>query len=499
MADAAPADGVFMRPWSMLVRGRLALRDERGIALVMAIGIMLVLTIAVTTVIFFTSAGARHANISNAGQKAYAIAEAGLAGAISEIAPHYPNSSSAGDNSWVTGSLRTYPGGHVSWTGSFDPTTEIWSLTGTGTVKNPTGGADITRTVNAKIPVTLGPPPFTRYGLFVDDAIGDCPSLSGNNIITVPVYAKGCLELSGDFGIEEPNASGPTSVSVNVGGDLKDNSGSAHVGTIARPIDWLGAGNCNGGLCPGTGDFRARRYGRHMPVALPTVDMNAQYAKANWSAATCAAGTNPFDDDAARNTSLSATNLMGSSYDCTARDGSNNFVGRLGWNNAGTTSPNGIPSKTLLVEGMVFVDRSLSLGSNDGLQYAGNGTIYVNGKVDIAGTICGPGSSWNGTDCGKTWSPLSGLGALLIVVGNAGNADPAVNVGSQGVVEAGLWIVTGNVDSTGNPFFGGSVFVDNGTGRFRGGGGMQAFINLPAGAPSGQEYILGTASNFTGG
>ena len=52
-------------------------REESGIALIMALGIMLVLTIALTTTIHFTSASARHANSSNAGQKAYALAEAG--------------------------------------------------------------------------------------------------------------------------------------------------------------------------------------------------------------------------------------------------------------------------------------------------------------------------------------------------------------------------------------------------------------------------------------
>ena len=56
------ADGVNMCRWNKLVRERLALGDESGIALVMALGIMLVLTIALTTTIHFTSAGARHAN-----------------------------------------------------------------------------------------------------------------------------------------------------------------------------------------------------------------------------------------------------------------------------------------------------------------------------------------------------------------------------------------------------------------------------------------------------
>ncbi len=50
------------------------LRDERGIALIMALGILFVLTITLGTVIYVTSASARHAEHSNAGQKAYALA-----------------------------------------------------------------------------------------------------------------------------------------------------------------------------------------------------------------------------------------------------------------------------------------------------------------------------------------------------------------------------------------------------------------------------------------
>ena len=43
---------------------RARLSDERGIALVMALGIMLVLTLTLTTVVFFTSASARDAQRS---------------------------------------------------------------------------------------------------------------------------------------------------------------------------------------------------------------------------------------------------------------------------------------------------------------------------------------------------------------------------------------------------------------------------------------------------
>src|SRR4051812_13360100 len=71
------------------VRSRFA--DERGIALVMALGIMLVLTVLLAGAITLSTAGARHAQRSNAGQKAYSLAEAALNNAVSVLNATYPS------------------------------------------------------------------------------------------------------------------------------------------------------------------------------------------------------------------------------------------------------------------------------------------------------------------------------------------------------------------------------------------------------------------------
>ena len=51
---------------------------------------MLVLTIALTAVIFLTAAGARDAHRSNAGQKASALAESGINNALAVLNANYP-------------------------------------------------------------------------------------------------------------------------------------------------------------------------------------------------------------------------------------------------------------------------------------------------------------------------------------------------------------------------------------------------------------------------
>ena len=83
-----------------------------------------------------------------------------------------------------------------------------------------------------------------------------------------------------------------------------------------------------------------------------------------------------------------------------------------------------------------------------------------------------------------------------------GAANPTTNgliLTSQAVVEAGLWLVRGRVDGNGGPFLGGSLYVDQGFADLKGGGDMHAFINLPAGAPTGGDYALGTPRDFAGG
>ena len=56
----------------------------------LAIVTMLVLTIALTTVMFMTAAGARDAHRSNAGQKASALAESGINNALAVLNANYP-------------------------------------------------------------------------------------------------------------------------------------------------------------------------------------------------------------------------------------------------------------------------------------------------------------------------------------------------------------------------------------------------------------------------
>src|SRR3954470_18045232 len=116
IASALAAGGARL-PRRLLDR----LSDERGIALVMALGIMLVLAIALTTTIYLTSSSGRHANSSNAGQKSFALAEAGVNNAISVLHAAYDVPSPPtfpGDASLLSvPQTKTYDTGSVTWRG----------------------------------------------------------------------------------------------------------------------------------------------------------------------------------------------------------------------------------------------------------------------------------------------------------------------------------------------------------------------------------------------
>src|SRR5436190_19830299 len=123
-------------------RLRRLLHDERGMALVMAIGILMVLTIAGTAVVAYATANQQEASRTNASTQAFALAEAGLNNALAIIG----NSSSPATSTLLPGSASptpdTSPGGGKSsaWYGTWSPTgygKGTWTVVGIGTVPSP--------------------------------------------------------------------------------------------------------------------------------------------------------------------------------------------------------------------------------------------------------------------------------------------------------------------------------------------------------------------------
>ena len=98
------------------------------------------------------------------GQKAYALAEAGVNNALAVLNQNYPCTACyPGNPALLPARATTYSTGSVSWSGTLQAAplgydwSDEWRLTATSTVPNPTGpaAAPITRTVKAVVPIII--------------------------------------------------------------------------------------------------------------------------------------------------------------------------------------------------------------------------------------------------------------------------------------------------------------------------------------------------------
>ena len=136
-----------MRPETLDGCRRLAwyrrlLREEEGIALIFAIVSLVVLTAVLTAVIFLTAAGARDAQRSNAGQRAYSLAESGLNDALAILNANYPGTLGyPGDDKLLSTTLTSPVTLPAAGTISVANTTDFNPAPGTNTIALRSAGA----------------------------------------------------------------------------------------------------------------------------------------------------------------------------------------------------------------------------------------------------------------------------------------------------------------------------------------------------------------------
>ena len=165
-----------------------ATRDE-GQAMVVALGIMLVLSIAVVAVIVLSSAAGRGQTRENAHNAALSVAEAGVANGLSLLSNSpFPLSPSTLPGA---GSPQVDPvgDGTASWYGTLAGDT--WTITATSSVPNPSGGAPLTRTVN--VAARVGSTAVNPAWNYVFSNSGACLTLDNTVHITEPLYTRGGL------------------------------------------------------------------------------------------------------------------------------------------------------------------------------------------------------------------------------------------------------------------------------------------------------------------
>ena len=229
------------------------LHDESGIALIMALGIMFVLAILLGAVIVFTAAGARHADHSNAGQKAYALGEAGVNNALSVLFRSYEVASISffTPPALLPPRTTTYPEGTVTWEGTYcigsitPPCTSddygAWRISARASIANPTGpAAAVTRTVRARVQAILPPTTPATSGLW-DWVYSGKPAanetecsmtIDQSTMVMSPLYVQGNLCLFNSVRVMERNPRSGKDVRLVVGGRLYLNSPQNYVGCV---------------------------------------------------------------------------------------------------------------------------------------------------------------------------------------------------------------------------------------------------------------------------
>lgn len=384
---------------------RRLLRRDDGIALVMALGIMLVLTISTVAMISYTSAGSRNANVSGSRVTAQTLAESGL-GAANSVITNAANASlptllgctANGNNSALPCQdlSVTEPGGTAWFHGLYTQgagSSGAWTITAYGDVHNPTGGADLKKTVTATVSITGG---GTQNNISIwnyvfstaPQASGCEVDLSGTQVvIDIPLYVTGDLCLSGTQAkILENTATGGQPVDLRVGGVVKYTGTQTTVGlSTAKLTSGLAGGGCStvanptAHPCTTTDNWFVKTTDTPITATPPTIDLNYWYTNASPGPKNPCGASTPspklaatiFDSDATMNGTTPSFNLTpGSSYNCVTS------TGTLNWNAS---------THILTIGGTLFFDGNVT-SSDSAAMYHGLATIYVNGTLSFTAT-----------------------------------------------------------------------------------------------------------------
>jgi type II secretory pathway pseudopilin PulG len=396
-----------------------------------ALGMMLVLAIALIAVISFTSANERSAELSRAEQTALAAAEAGLNHAESVLA-NATNPDTAAALPSSCGASPTVPveGGEACYWGTLDTsvTPHEWTVSATSTVPNPTGGSALTHTASARFQVTSGAAITGNEAWnYVFSNSPDCWTIQNDVVIAAPLYTVGDLCLKNEAGAVGPQVDVRGSVTVDDNATI-----GASPADAGDPELRTGEG-CRYTTSPapshstcGTGQrIYTSSYSTPPPeLTKPPVDL--AYWRLNAKPGPnqpCTTSSGPVPSF----TETGSVDLMPTaSYSCQVWDGAS-LVGELSWNDS---------TDVLTIAGVVFFDGELTLQNDQAATYAGRATIYGarKGIIKNNAQLCAV------SGCATTgWDPSAQL--LTIVIGAADV--PAFELDNYARFQGAVYVVGG--------------------------------------------------------
>jgi len=137
-------------------------RRQEGTALVMAMGILVVLTIAGTTLMVYSTQNTRSAARSKSDETSFSLSEAALNNAMAVLSNPSNNALDPDvlPNSLATASSVAYENGTAKWYGVLDRANAWWTVTALGIYNSPTSGStQVTRKLTATF--DTGVPPLS--------------------------------------------------------------------------------------------------------------------------------------------------------------------------------------------------------------------------------------------------------------------------------------------------------------------------------------------------
>ena len=476
------------------------LHDERGISLVLSLLVVAALSISTAALAQLVTSNEHAFGRDRQETLAFNTAEAGLNYGVSTLAKTVDPTGVAPTGTTVASGAYPYPDGTGDgtwWATKLPPPSppNIWQIWATGT--SPTG--KVIREVSVKVKSVTKPgttiPASTAwtYGLFVGNPGASCFTPTGSANLTISIYVKGCINLSGNVGIAEPSTSSGGTVKVYAETTLKFSSGSAQIGASNKRVySVIAPGGCtgkSGNICsagsigpPDTRGNTSKVYAQNYvgpSQNIPKPPMNPDtdaYLKGDWANPVCTTGSFTFDNNSTRDKSLGSVDLFpAASYTCSVwNPGHTAYVGTLAWNKV---------TKVLSGSGLIFVDGDLALNSNTATSYSAGTflSLYVDGTVQMNGTaaFCGPPSVPSGGTCSTPkWNGATG--AIAVTAVNAlGNANPlAVGWKANGGAYYDLAAyVVGQYSTNGNSGITGPVICD--TASVSGNGSQTDVSNPP--------------------
>jgi Tfp pilus assembly protein PilX len=446
----------------MLMRSQI-LRDERGVSLVVALGIMLVLSLTTIGTIQYTSAGSRHSTLSRANTIAQSLAEAGLNNAQARLADsaNYALNASlltpSGGGVTCPDGVNTcfessYDGGKTQWYGTLDTALNKWTIYTWGLTQNPTDQAQtIRRFMKATTTIYADPTQpnnATAWNYVVSTKTSNSTTcdvtISNNATIDVDFYVQGNLCMDNNAFIIEPDHTKPVELIVHGKLQMSNNSkvGNSSSDRVAKAK--IGAGCVSsitqtGHTCAPPGDaFWVGEYTTApTQIAAPVPDYLGWYSTAKPGPAypcTTATGVLPNMWDNNTNLDLNTAGSAGTfnltppttSYSCKYVSGGVT-LGELTWVHT---------TKTLTVKGVIYFDGSMTVSGATHV-YDGSATIYLTGTLSFSNDtkLCAVKTDSN---CDfNAWDPSS---EMLIFVVNGGAATNSVfmsnNTHFQGGIQA---------------------------------------------------------------